>query len=300
MARMLDLTPAAEVRRPRLESAPIEPLRDEFDDDSAVPFIEVGAPTRGQLKAVREPSPAIIPMSPAVRAPSPPAIDAGDLLRIAFQPLPFPGHGEGPAERRFAHELVAFHQPAHEISEQYRRLVGELEKQLGSDSGRTILFASALPGAGTTTVLLNLALTCTRRVAVIDANLNRPALAERLGAAASPGMREVLARTVPLAWALQDTARPNLHVLAAGVNNTAATMDMWPLLLDHLRQRFDWVLIDGGPCGEQPEWPALVGTATATYLVLKQSDLESPELNETLADVSRQGGNLRGYVLTSS
>ena len=42
----------------------------------------------------------------------------------------------------------------------------------------------------------------------------------------------------------------------------------------------------------------LAGTATATYLVLRQADLEKPELNDLLTEVPRLGGRLRGYVLT--
>ena len=54
---------------------------------------------------------------------------------------------------------------------------------------------------------------------------------------------------------------------------------------------------DAAEC-HRPEWPALAGTATATYLVLRQADLEKPELNDLLTEVPRLGGRLRGYVLT--
>jgi Mrp family chromosome partitioning ATPase len=150
-------------------------------------------------------------------------------------------------------------------------------------------------------VLLNLAITRARRdagkVVVVDANFDRPAVAQRLGCAAAPGLREVLARTVPLAWGLQESGQMNLSVLSAGNLPGEPAMDLWPLVLDQLRHRFDLVLIDAAEC-QRPEWPAVAGTATATYLVLRQADLEKPELNDMLVEVPRLGGRLRGYVLT--
>src|SRR5205085_8748466 len=123
----------------------------------------------------------------------------------------FPDRADGPPASRFARELVAFHQPEHEVSDEYRRLLSDIEAQVGADAGKALLFTSALAGAGTTSVLLNLALTRARRdagkVAVVDANLDRPAVAKRLGAAPAPGLREVLSRTVPLAWGLQETGQ---------------------------------------------------------------------------------------------
>jgi Mrp family chromosome partitioning ATPase len=310
MARILDVLHPPDAKRDAepvkaLRAEP-EPREDAFGDDNGVPFIEVGGPTiKSQLKPSRNlaPSPTIIPL-PRTVLEQPPRVAASDelaLFRISFQPLPFPDRADGAPEARFARELVAFHQPEHEVSEQYRRLLMDIETQVGADAGKALLFTSALAGAGTTSVLLNLALTRARRdagkIVVVDANLDRPAVAARLGAAPAPGLREVLARTVPLAWGLQETGQTNLTVLTAGTHAGETAMDLWPLVLDQLRHRFDLVLIDAAEC-HRPEWSALAGTATATYLVLRQADLEKPELNDLLTEVPRLGGRLRGYVLT--
>jgi Mrp family chromosome partitioning ATPase len=312
MARILEMLHPPEPRRER-DPEPVVPLRtgppavdEALDDDNGVPFIEVGGPvTKSQIKTARSlaSSPTIIPLPRALHA-EPPRVAPSDelaLFHISFQPLPFPDRADGPPEGRFARELVAYHQPQHETSEQYRRLLSDIEAQVGADAGKVLLFTSALAGAGTTSVLLNVALTRARqdtgKVVVVDANLERPAVAQRLGAAPAPGLREVLARTVPLAWGLQETGQANLTVLTAGALAGATTMDLWPLVLDQLRHRFDLVLIDAAEC-HRPEWPALAGTATATYLVLRQADLEKPELNDLLTEVPRLGGRLRGYVLT--
>src|SRR5207247_1880385 len=53
------------------------------------------------------------------------------------------------------------------------------------------------------------------RVTVVDANLARPALAERLGLSAGPGLREVLTGRTPLPWAVQNTRQTNLRAPVA-------------------------------------------------------------------------------------
>ncbi len=133
-------------------------------------------------------------------------------------------------------------------------------------------------------------------MAVIDANFARPAVAERLGLGMVPGLREVLARSVPLIWAIQETGQQGLNVLTAGAASIAPVMDDWPFVLDQLKQRFDWVLVDAAEWGH-PELPALSGTCAANYLVLAPTDLAAPDLNDLLAEIPRHGGQLRGYVL---
>ena len=319
MARLVDALHPPETRRTRepieKPAAPVtaplaNPTTPADDEDSEVPFIEVGAPTmkHGNLKPARDSAPVatILPLTrptPAERESQParPApAEAFPLYRISFQPLPFARESTGPAERRFARELVAFHQPDHPVAEQYRDLLHELEAQLGSEPGKSLLFTAAHPAAGTTTVLLNLAIACARgdrtRVAVVDANFSRPAVANRLGIAPAPGLRELLSRTVPLVWALQETGLPNLSALVDGQSTGEPDITAWPMVLEQLKQRFDWVLVDAAEWGHL-ELPALSGKCSATYLVLGQADFAAPELNDMLAEIPRHGGQLRGYIL---
>lgn len=318
MARMLDALQTKEPRRPRdaketprpTDATPvvIDPAIAEDEDEGDIPFIEVGAAVAktGNLKPSRgvTPVPTILPLTrPATSERQPPvAIENFPLYRISFQPLPFDREQSEPADHRFARELVAFHQPDHPVSEQYRGLMAEIEAQLGGEPGKTLLFTAAHPAVGTTTVLLNLAISCARRdgtrVALVDANFARPAISQRLGLATSPGLREALAQSVPPVWALQESGQPELCAVASGNPAIPATMDCWPLVLDQLKQRFDWILVDAAEWGH-PELPALAGTCAATYLVLAQPDLAAPELNDLLADIPRHGGRLRGYILRS-
>src|SRR5205085_8686648 len=103
--------------------------------------------------------------------------------------------------------LVALHLPDHPVSGEYRILRDEIRLQLPDPTPRVLLFTAAAAEAGTTTVLLNLAVTLAReeapRVLVIDGNVSRPAVARMLALKPTPGLVEVLAKQVPLAWAAQ-------------------------------------------------------------------------------------------------
>src|SRR5690349_12227653 len=220
MGRMADILRNAE-RRPDARPAPADPPEveaeepaeveagadavpfPELEDDDAVPFIEVGGPREPALRIVTPPPPPppTTPPPPRnevtpTRAPAPdptgPLPPAGPFT-IAFQPVHagrLPGRGFGP-------ELIAYHQPDHPVSVQYRSLAAEIARQLPGAGPRVLLFTAASAGAGTSTVLLNLAITLARqeaaRVVAVDANVARPALAAWLGVPAGPGLAEARA-----------------------------------------------------------------------------------------------------------
>jgi Mrp family chromosome partitioning ATPase len=170
-----------------------------------------------------------------------------------------------------------------------------------------VLFFTAAAGeAGTSTVLLNLAVTIAReaepRVLVIDANLDRPAVAERLALKKpAPGLAEVLAQQVPLVWAAQASAVPNLQVLTAGTptpESPAVLGQDLPKLIDQLRQWYDWVLIDAGVWGAMPERDAVCPSADAVYLVTRAGDVDRSEFAGLRGWVRELGGLLRGYIAT--
>jgi Mrp family chromosome partitioning ATPase len=211
---------------------PVESAVPEDDDElvetSDAPFIEVG-PNRSI-----ETSPGLLDLPPAAppRTPSLPA-DAEPVLAlpvdderapltVSFLPTA-PPPTEGPAVRprlRLGPELVSFHCPEHAASTRYEEVLATMLAGALADRPRAFFFTSALFDAGTTTVLLNLAITAARRgrrrVAVVDANLRRPAIASRLHVEEAPGLRDVLAGAATIDEAVQDAEPINLFALTAG------------------------------------------------------------------------------------
>ncbi len=203
------------------------------------------------------------------------------------------------------YSLVALHLPDHPVSGEYRVLRDEIRRQLPDATPRVLLFSAAAPEAGTTTVLLNFAITLANegksRVLVVDGNVNRPAVAAKLALRAAPGLCEVLSQQVPLTWAVQSTSVTNLQVLTAGEPTQATSAAMasdFPKLLTQLRQWYDWVLADAGVWGSMAERDAACPAADAVYLVTRDSDVNRPEFTSLRGGVKELGGLLRGYIAT--
>jgi Mrp family chromosome partitioning ATPase len=264
--------------------------------NGGAPFIEVGAPS-GPVQSLPKPAPT---PAPAPTKPQDQRYLSVALQQIAPQPVQ-------PLLNTVAADIVAFHHPDHPVSREYFSLADDLRRQIGQDGPKAILFTAASSDNGTTTVLLNLAVTLAAepgvRVLAVDADLARPTAARKFGLVDVPGLAEVLARSTPLAWALQPTAVPALQLLAAGqptAQTPEALADDFPKLIAQLRQWFDWVLIDGGVWGEHPERDAHGPAFDGVYLVTREADQTTPAVAAVQADVTRNGGLLRGFITTKA
>jgi Mrp family chromosome partitioning ATPase len=306
MARMIEALKQAEARRARPTDTPAVPAPDPCPSANGgeilpdMPYIEVG----GKGKPMSA-SPEVLAAAPARPAPPqllpvPPAAGPAPLA-VSFRPW----SGSRPGSCRLAAELLTFHQPDHPVSKQYQTLLGNLLGDGKDAPCRVLLFTAASAGAGTTTVLLNLAVAACdrdrRQVAALDLNLRRPALATRLGLPAVPGLREVLAGTAAPDHALQATAVPGLYALAAAADDgpsPALTAEALRWLVCWLRERFDAVFVDGPPWEEAPEPAALAGHADGVYPVLGEAEAQGPAVGRLLQAITRRGGRLRGVLHT--
>jgi hypothetical protein len=280
-----------------------DPFPAEITIEEEIPFIEVG----GRQTPI-EASPSVLAGIPnterssnrAQRLTSPTDVR---LRGVTFRPYALDPPPLRPATERFGQELVAFHLPDHPISEQYRTLVQDLEKQLSAGQSRALLFTGPTSPGETTMVLLNLAITRARqqgsRNLVVDANVSRPTIAERLGLSASPGLTEVLAGKLSLPGAIQETGQANLFALTAGKSTQESVGllagDAMRAVLRQLRARFEWIFVNV-PCWDgRPEIITLGSACDGVYLVLPEAEVDQVE--ELSQQILRDGGCLQGYFL---
>ena len=279
---------------------------------AAAPFIEIGGPggpifsptlgaaprVNGESKTeakVDEPTRSFLRLAP------PPASTAH--LSVRFHDVSMRG-AKGQVDGPDA-SLVAFHLPDHPVSGEYRALRDAILKQLPEVPSRILMFTAAAAESGTTTVLLNLAVTLASdgktRALVLDANVKRPGVASKLGLQTTPGLCEVLANRVPLTLAVQPSAVKRLDALSVGLGAESVAVSLgreFPRLLGQLRHWYDWVIVDGGMWGTMPERDATCPSMDAVYLVTRDTHVERPEFAATRAWVKELGGLLRGYVTT--
>jgi Mrp family chromosome partitioning ATPase len=276
---------------------------------SEIPFIEVGG--RG---AAVEGSAAVLAAAPVAarsvaRATQPhqaaPTPVLSNPLTVAYQPLAASAPHE-PVFKRLAPSLIAFHQPNHAVSAQYRALLAGLTGQAPCRDAQVLLLTAPTSGTGATTVLLNLAITRARltgkAVAVVDANLRRPAVAERLGLPSGPGLREVAIHRLPLSTALRETAQAGLMALTAGeatsVAGSGPASEAVRAVIQQLRSQFDWIVVDTPSWDGGPDMVTLGSACDAVYLVLRPTDVDSPVVNELGRLIPHLGTCLGGYIVT--
>jgi polysaccharide biosynthesis transport protein len=170
---------------------------------------------------------------------------------------------------------------------------------------KTILFTSCNPGEGKTTCACAQACALALRdanVLLIDADMRRPSIMNRLGLANQVGLSSVLTGIVDVDKAIQRVnSIPNLSVLTSGpVPPSAALLlgaDNVRSLLDSLSQRFDFVLIDSPPVLGLVDSSSLAQFAEAIVLVLSYTNLKRAQIGRAIKVLHRVGSSITGIAL---
>jgi capsular exopolysaccharide synthesis family protein len=162
---------------------------------------------------------------------------------------------------------------------------------------------SALAGEGKTSLATNLAVGLARagyRVAIVDADLRRPQVAEFLNIKPEFGLTDVLVGDVPLMGALTTADNDRLDVLAAGPRRPDPSellgSDLFDQVIKGLAETHEYVIVDTAPV--LPVTDALVvaprvdGVLLVTQLVRTRRD----EVRHALTALEGGQGLLLGVV----
>ena len=118
------------------------------------------------------------------------------------------------------HPLTVQSSPHSHRSEAFRRLRTNLQFLDIADRPKTIVVTSSLTGEGKTTTAINLAITLAdagSRVALVDADLRRPSIADYMGLEGEVGLTTVLIGKADVQDAVQPWGNGGLHVLPSGL-----------------------------------------------------------------------------------
>jgi tyrosine-protein kinase len=201
-----------------------------------------------------------------------------------------------------AAEAVTLTEPRSLAAEQFRVLRYRLEG-LHAAGVRALAFTSAQSGEGKTTTLINTAVTLARggknRVVVVDADLRRPSVARMMGLNARDGLCDVVAGRVALGNCLWRFGNDELFVLPAGqvpddICNTLYDSRIISVLQD-LKQRFDFVLVDTPPVLPLADAPILCRSLDGAILIVR-AGITAGEVVAAAID-SLYGVTVHGMVL---
>jgi capsular exopolysaccharide synthesis family protein len=202
--------------------------------------------------------------------------------------------------------LVAALAPKSPAAEQYRSLRTRLAHAEGGGALRTVLITSPQKGEGKSVTAANLALTMAqelqRRVILVEADLRKPSLQHLFGLLPGPGLSEYLSGAIELKDAMRFLPEHNLTLLPAGAApiNPAELLGSNAMrrMLDHLRTRFDRVILDTPPVLPLADVAILAPLVDGSLMVVRAGVTPKPAIENALRafDSSR----LLGVVLNES
>ena len=202
--------------------------------------------------------------------------------------------------------LVLFHEPAGFRAEQLRGLRNRLVAMNPDGEPKTLVVTSAVRGEGKTVSALNLAMAFAelerQEVVVVDADLRRPSCERYLNLNQKPGLTDVLLGHESIDKVLRPAGYRDLVMVGAGtrVENPAEVFSSSRLdqLLQRLKERFHYVVIDTPPVLSSTDAGVLSAAADGTLLVVRLEHSLKKQSRDAWQVLSDTGGNVLGTFVT--
>ena len=193
-------------------------------------------------------------------------------------------------------------------SEAYKLLRTKLQFAFADEKNcRVIGLSSALSGEGKSLTSVNLAFHLSQlnnKVLLIDCDLRRPTLAEKLGIDKQPGLSSYLTHQSDLGSLLRPCGIPghenDFYVITAGQTPPnpieLLSSPMMELALDDLRAAFDYVILDLPPVGEVSDAMAIAKQTDGMLLVVRQNYCDRNVLSSTVQQFDFIESRILGIV----
>jgi receptor protein-tyrosine kinase len=191
------------------------------------------------------------------------------------------------------------------IAEAFRKLRTNLQYLAVDDPPRVIIVASSIANEGKSVTAINIALALAEaehKVVLVDGDLRRPTLDKYLDLFGSVGLSTVLAGRASLDEALQKTRFPRVSVLASGAipPNPSELLGSMAAkkLIDELRDRFDYVVIDSAPLLAVTDAAILATSSDGVLLMARFGQTKREQLAQAVGNIHDVGARLLGAVFT--
>lgn len=194
-------------------------------------------------------------------------------------------------------------------AEAYKLLRTKLQFSFSDDSDcRVIGISSALSGEGKSLTAVNLAYTLSqlnKKVILIDCDMRRPTLAEKLRIEKKPGLSSYLTGQCKLAELIQNCGFGRNEVafqaISAGQNppNPMELLSSAKMghMLELLHNAYDYVILDLPPVGEVSDALAVVNQTDGMLLVVRQNICDRNALSDTIRQFDFVEAKILGVVL---
>ena len=186
-----------------------------------------------------------------------------------------PETDEDPTKCKVA-ELAVTESPNSVVAESFRQICTPFVKSMAQSDHQTAVFLAGLPGAGTSTVMTNIAAGCAetgRRVLVVDANFRRPRLADIAGVDRDrAGLGDILAGDATISETVSEML-PGVDLITAGTPSTRIVgrlnAEQFDSVVADLRSQYDFILFDTAPAIVAGDAMVLANRLDAAVLVVR-------------------------------
>ncbi len=173
--------------------------------------------------------------------------------------------------------------------EAIRRLRINISRIANSEHLRSIIFCSADPREGKSTLVCSLAVEFAasgRRIILIDADLRKPSIHSHVNLSNERGLSTYLTGDMELKEIISKTEYPNLDIITSGPvpSNPAAILSSVSLadLLDQLEAAYDLVLIDTPAILAVSDVDEIAVVVDGAILVVDRGQAQEPKLRATI------------------
>jgi capsular exopolysaccharide synthesis family protein len=173
-------------------------------------------------------------------------------------------------------ESVVKDYPGSSIAESFRNLRSSLFLKFRSEHQKVIMITSAQPQDGKSFVSSNLAASIAsvgHKTILLDCDLRRPTLHEKLKIVNSVGLSNYMVNNVSIKEIIKKTEVDNLWFIPAGpiLPNSSELIEAGVLdsLIKELKQEFDYVIIDSTPAGLVADATLMIKYANYILLVCR-------------------------------
>lgn len=203
--------------------------------------------------------------------------------------------------------LVTFSNPRSPVAEAYRTLRTNIQFSTIDKPVQTILATSTGPDEGKSTTLANLAVAIAQTgssVILVDCDLRRPTLHRMFGLRNSEGLTSVALGECRDALPFQDTAVPNLRVLAAGPTppNPSELLGSRRMseVIAILKGQADFVLFDTPPIIAVTDAAVLASKVDGVLLVIRAGKTKRDLAKRAKELLNKVNANILGAVLNDA
>ncbi len=174
-----------------------------------------------------------------------------------------------------------------------------------SDKGIAIMFTSAVPGEGKTSIVSSLARVVARsgrKVLVLDCDLRRPRIHKVYGTEKGTGLTEFITGEAGVENLIQKDTQSDAHFISAG-HHTEDPQELlraerMRYLVERMKDHYDVVLLDAPPVLPVSDAKVLTGWADICVLVVKWRATRRAAARNALHQMETANAKLAGVVLS--